>query len=372
MSSRFGNCIRIQLFGESHGTAVGVVLEGLPAGFSPDMVRLQAFLNRRAAKESDYSTQRKEADVPQILSGLQDGALTGTPLCAVFSQTQADSDAYTALRHIPRPAHADYPAYVQSGGFADTRGGGHNSGRLTLPLCFAGALCIQLLEKMGVVVGAKIASIGDLSDMPFDPVRCSAKQITRLRESDFPVLDKAAGEQMLAQIRTCRNEGDSIGGSIACAVVGLPAGVGQPLFAGIKNSIASAVFGIPAVCGIEFGEGFAATQKRGSVYNDAFYIDAETVRTKTNRHGGVLGGRTSGMPLILRVAVKPTPSIALAQQTVDLQNKKPVTLALDGRFDSCIVPRAVPCVEAAVALALCDQLAMAGFLKTAAEGNYDD
>jgi len=356
MASVFGNALKVSIFGQSHSPAVGVVIDGLPAGFKPDFEALKRFMLRRAPGRSRHATARSEADEPEILSGIVNGATCGAPLAAVIRNTDARPRDYEGVRDIPRPSHADFAAQAKFHGAQDVSGGGHFSGRLTAPLCFAGGLCLQLLEAEGIVIGAHIASIGNASDRPFNPLGEDTETLRRLAESDFPVLDSARGEKMQSVIDEAREAGDSVGGVIECIVMGLPAGVGSPMFDGLENRLAAAVFAVPAVKGIEFGSGFAGARLRGSENNDAFYTDGCVVRTETNNHGGILGGISSGMPILFRVAVKPTPSIALPQRSVRLSDKTNVQLTVKGRHDPCIVPRAVPAIEAAAALALYDAL----------------
>ena len=354
MSSTNGQRFRFTIFGQSHSPAIGVTMEGIPAGFSIDFDRLQAFLNRRAPGNAPTATARKEADRPQFLSGLVGNVTCGTPITAIIPNTDARSADYAALRDCPRPGHADFTGHVRYGGYGDSAGGGHFSGRLTAPLCIAGGICLQLLEQLGVTVGAHIRSIETVQDEVFDPVTVSAAQLQALTQMPFPVLRDTAEAEMTAAILAAKAEGDSVGGIIECAAVGLPAGWGDPMFGGMENRIAQIVFGIPAVRGLEFGTGFAAAAMRGSRHNDPFCMDGSTVRTVTNHHGGILGGITSGMPLIFRAAIKPTPSIALEQQSVSLSALEPVPLTIHGRHDPCIVPRAVPVMEAAAAAAIYD------------------
>ncbi len=361
MSSSFGNNLRIQLFGQSHAEGIGVVLDGLPAGFAPDMDAIRQYMDRRAPGQGAHTTQRRESDLPRILSGLVDGVTCGAPLCAVFENRDTRAVDYAKLRDLPRPAHADYPAHVKTGGSNDIRGGGHFSARLTAPLVFAGAICVQLLARRGVTVGAHIASVGGVADALFDPVGLSENDLLAAGAKAFPVLDDAAGERMQASILAAAQDGDSVGGVVECGVLGLPVGLGEPMFDGLENRIAAAVFAVPAVKGIEFGAGFAAAAMRGSENNDPFFYDEHgAVRTETNNHGGILGGLASGMPLVFRAAFKPTPSIAKPQRTVNLRTGENDTLTVQGRHDPCVVPRAVPCIEAAAAIAVYDLLCGAG------------
>ena len=352
MSSTIGNSIKVTLFGESHGEAVGVVIDSLPAGEPIDLGELEAFLARRAPG-GRYASQRKERDIPHILSGLVDGVTCGSPLCAVFENGDTQSQEYLKNRFLPRPGHGDYPNFIRHEGYSDVRGGGHSSARLTAPLALAGGIAKQLLARRGIQVQARLLSVGGVKDIPLDPVRPDCQALQAASEREIPALTQEAAGRMAALIEEVRMEGDSIGGVVECCVTGLPAGLGAPIFDGVENEISRMVFGIPAVRGIQFGAGFDAAGMRGSQHNDPFCID-ETgeVRTETNRHGGVLGGMTSGMPLLFQAAFKPTPSIAMEQKTVDLLTRTETTIQIKGRHDPCVALRAVPCVEAAAALAI--------------------
>ena len=348
MSSSYGENLRIHIFGESHGSAVGVTMEGIPAGEAVDLDGLQKFLDRRAPGRNPWSTPRKEADIPEFLSGLREGKTCGTPVTAILRSANTRSGDYDALWDVPRPGHADYTAWVKYGESRDSRGGGHFSGRLTAPLCVAGGICLQLLARQGIEVVSRIAAIGGVQDEGELTASTAAKT--------FPTVSDARGEAMRAAIGEARLAGDSLGGVIECAVLGLPAGLGDPMFDGMENRIASAVFAVPAVKGIEFGAGFAAAGLRGSENNDPFSVENGRIITTSNHCGGILGGITDGMPLTFRAAVKPTPSIARPQQSVNLKTGKIVPLTVTGRHDPCIVPRAVPCIEAAAAIAVYDAL----------------
>ncbi|MGN0135150.1 chorismate synthase [Anaerotignum sp.] len=357
MSSSFGEKVKIMIFGQSHSEAIGVVIDGLPVGEEIDMERVQQFMERRAPGRNAYSTPRKEGDVPRVVSGLFEGKTCGAPICAVIENTNTRSKDYDKLKDLPRPGHADYTAWVKYKGANDHRGGGHFSGRLTAPLCFAGAVCMQILERKGIQIGAHILSIKGVKDTPFDEVHIDAEILKTVTSKGFPVQDDAAGEAMQAAIAAARANADSVGGIIECAVTGLPVGVGEPMFDGLESRLAAAVFAIPAVKGVEFGKGFGVAELFGSENNDDFIYEADgTVHTKTNNHGGSLGGISSGMPLILRAAFKPTPSIGQEQDTISISKKENDKLAIIGRHDPCIVPRAVPCVEAAAAVAILDLL----------------
>lgn len=330
MSNSFGNLFRFTIFGQSHAPAIGVTIEGLPAGSPVDLEALQAFLDRRAPGKSPLSTPRRETDVPELLSGLgPDGRTCGAPLTFIIRNGDTRSGDYEGLRYTPRPGHADYPAMLRFGESRDYAGGGQFSGRLTAPLCIAGGIALQQLETLGIRVEAKILSIGKEKDP----------------------------ERFAETILTAAEGGDSVGGVIECAILGCPPGIGEPMFGGLENRIAQAVFGIPAVKGIEFGAGFRAAEMTGSVCNDPFVPGPNGgIRTEGNNHGGILGGMSTGMPILFRAAVKPTPSIALEQRSVDMRTGEAVSLRIAGRHDPCIVPRAVPCTEAAAAAALYDAL----------------
>ena len=356
MSSTYGEKIKISVFGESHGGGIGVVIDGLPAGEAIDFDAVLAQMARRAPGRDKTATPRKESDTPRVLSGMLGNVLTGAPLCAVIENTNTRSQDYGNLLAKPRPGHSDYTAYIKYHGANDIRGGGHFSGRITAPLVFAGAVCRQLLERRGIQIAAHIQSVGSIHDKPFDPVAVPSALIKRLSASSFALIDESAEEPVRAEIEAARLAQDSVGGTIECAVTGLPAGVGEPMFDGLEGAIAKAVFGVPAVKGIEFGAGFALAAMRGSRANDAFCYDNGHVVTETNHCGGILGGIANGMPLIFRCAVKPTPSISQPQKTVDLQTGENTVLTIHGRHDPCIVPRAVPVIEAVTALAIINEL----------------
>ena len=328
MSNTIGERYRFTIWGQSHAPAIGVTIEGIPAGFRPDMDELTAFLARRAPGAGPFSTPRKEADKPEFLSGLSNGAACGAPLTAMIRNTDTRSGDYDELRRVPRPGHADYPAWVKYGGARDVAGGGQFSGRLTAPLCIAGGLALQLLKPEGVSIRARLVSVGGASN----------------------------AEGIEAALQSAKEAGDSVGGVVECVCEGVPAGLGEPMFGGMENRIAQLVFGIPAVKGIEFGAGFAAAAMRGSENNDPYYMDGGAVRVKTNNAGGILGGITTGAPIVFRAAFKPTPSIALEQDSVDLAAGENAKLTVRGRHDPCVALRAVPVVEAAAACAVYDAL----------------
>lgn len=351
-----GNKLKVTVFGQSHAPAIGCVIDGLPAGFAPDMDRVSAFMARRAPGQNAWSTPRKESDTPEVLSGLVDGKTCGAPVAMVIRNADQHSRDYSGLRRTPRPSHADYTAMMKYGEYYDIRGGGQFSGRLTAPLCFAGAFALQLLEQKGITVAAHIGQIESVFDTAPDFAAVSREELEALLRKPFPVFDDTAGMNMRQAIEAARMEQDSVGGVIRCFALGLPAGMGEPMFDGVENRLAAALFGIPAVRGVSFGTGFAAAGMRGSAHNDLFVMEDGAVRTRTNHAGGVLGGITSGMPLVVNIAVKPTASISREQDTVDLETGENAPLVIHGRHDPCIVPRAVPVVEAVTALTVLDMM----------------
>lgn len=360
MASSWGEQLKVTLFGESHGPAIGVVVDGLPAGEGVDLQEIELFMTRRAPGRTPWSTKRKEADTVSILSGYYQGKTTGTPLCIVIDNTDVQSGDYAEQVRIPRPSHADFTGMVRYRGAADPRGGGHFSGRLTAPLCAAGAICKQMLERRGVEVFARIVALGGIADVTIDTAQPDLEKLRTLPTKALPVLDDGKAAEMVELVEQVNSQGDSIGGVVQCLAIGLPAGLGDPMFSGVESRLASLLYGIPAVKGVSFGDGFAVSARKGSENNDALYIDAEDqVRTLTNHEGGINGGITNGMPLVLNVGIKPTPSIALPQRSVDLKTRFPETLKVQGRHDPAIVPRAAVAVEAAVAIALTDLLLVA-------------
>jgi len=355
--NRYGKRIKLDIYGGSHDEKIGMILSGIPAGEAIDMDTLKAFMARRAPGNDPYSTSRKEPDEPVFLSGLdENNVTTGEDIEAViYNQNQRSGD-YSSLADTPRPSHADFAAIMKYGKSVDLRGGGHFSGRLTAPMCIAGGICLQMLARRSIYIGAHIYSVGTVYDRPFDAVNISKRDLDILHYWKFPVLEGSAGAKMKSLIEHARSNGDSVGGIVECAVIGLPKGLGEHMFDSVESAISSIVFGIPAVKGIEFGAGFAASEMLGSENNDPFYVDGDKIKTRTNNAGGILGGMTSGMPLIFRAALKPTPSIAKEQDSVSLSRMENVKITVGGRHDPCIVPRAVPVFEAAAALAIIDLL----------------
>ena len=356
MSSSWGKQLKISVFGESHGPAVGVVMDGLPASETIDTEALLAFMDRRRPGKNRFSTQRSETDEPIILSGVYQNKTTGTPLTIMIKNSDTHSSDYTQMAQLARPSHGDYTGYLRYNGANDPRGGGHFSGRLTAPLTAAGGIALQILAHMGITVGAHLSSIGPVCDRAYDPVALTADDLHAAAARPFPVLDEKIGEEMQQLIEECRMSQDSVGGIVECAVLGFPAGIGSPMFDGLENRIASLLFGVPAVKGVSFGDGFDIAGKKGSEMNDPFRIKDGKVVTSTNHNGGILGGISSGMPIILKAAFKPTPSISQKQDTVNFVENENASIEIVGRHDPCVVPRAVPVVEAVVALALLDAL----------------
>ncbi len=356
MSTTYGKNLKITIYGGSHDSEIGVIAEGLPKGFKVDIEKLKTFMERRAPGKNAYSTKRKEPDIPVFLSGMSDDTLTGDTLKAVIYNTNQRSSDYSNTAFVPRPSHADFAARMKYGDNVDLRGGGHFSGRLTAPMCIVGGICLQYLETRGIFVGAHALCVENEYDIPFDPISVDRETLSKASLSHFPVLDPESGERMKAVIEDARLSCDSVGGIVECAVIGLPAGLGEHMFNGVENRISGIVFGIPAVKGIEFGKGFGSAHIRGSENNDGFYTDGKRIYTKTNNAGGILGGMTTAMPLIFRAAMKPTPSIFKEQESVDMVTMTNTKLKINGRHDPCVVIRAVPVFEAAAAIAICDML----------------
>ena len=356
MSSYYGKEIHISIFGQSHAECVGVTIDGLPAGEAIDEAALRTFMQRRAPGRSAETTARKESDEVQIICGLYNGVTCGAPLTAIIKNGDMRSKDYDNLRDLPRPGHADLTAQIKYGGYQDVRGGGHFSGRLTAPLCIAGGICAQILSRRGIEIGAHILSIAGIDDANFNAMGETKETLEQVKTAPFPTLDATAGKKMRDAILAAKSDGDSVGGVVECIIVGLPAGLGSPMFGGLESKISAAAFAIPAVKGVEFGSGFNAAAMRGSEHNDEIIIDDGKITTRTNNAGGILGGISNGMPVIFRVAFKPTASILKKQNTVSLSAMRQETLQITGRHDPCVVTRAVPVVEAAAAVAILDAL----------------
>ena len=363
MKSSIGESIKLSVFGESHSEAIGAVLEGLPAGKIIDFDYILSQMERRAPGRDNTTTNRKEDDIPEIISGVLNGVTTGAPLTLIIKNKDHISKNYDNLKNMPRPSHSDYAAYMKYNGFNDVRGGGHFSGRLTAPIVAAGAICRSILKEYGITVGGHIFNIGNVTDRQFDPVNVSAKELDALSSRYFSVIDSNCETEMRKEIETARQELDSVGGSVELAAVGLPVGIGNPMFRGVENILSNIIYGIPAVKGVSFGEGFGYSVLRGSKANDSMCYDENgKVVCKTNHCGGITGGITNGMPLTVMVALKPTPSISMPQETVNLKTKTNETLVIEGRHDPCIVPRALPALEAALALGILDLMSEGGKL----------
>ena len=369
MSSMWGNKIKISIFGESHGEAVGVTIDGLPSGVELDEAKIASFMLRRSSRGLPWATARQETDNVRILSGFYQGRTTGAPLCAMIGNVDKRSADYELPAPVPRPGHADLTATAKYSGYQDPRGGGHFSGRLTAPLAFAGAVCRQILEKKNIRIFAHVESIGTCSDVRFDSVHPDLEGAAAVGGKDFPVLDDRIRDGMIKAILTAKEQLDSVGGIVECMACGIPAGLGEPMFDSVESRISSLLFGIPAVKGVEFGSGFGVASLRGSENNDVpYYMKSGqrqgtpgsspdmplAIRYRTNHAGGIEGGITNGMPVLFRAAFKPTPSIAKEQDSIDLEKKENIRFRVEGRHDPCIVPRAVPVVEAVCAIAILD------------------
>lgn len=354
MSGIWGNKIKLSIFGESHGAAIGITIDGLRSGFELNLELIKIEMKKRAPGNSELSTKRKEGDDFQILSGFFNGKTTGTPLCAIIYNSNQNSSDYEQTKNLLRPSHADYTGYYKYKGFNDYRGGGHFSGRLTAPLVFAGAVSKQLLNAEGIFIASHIKSIAQISDIGFDPSHLNARTFSKLNATNFPVLTKKLEAEMKQEIILAKEDKDSVGGIIETSVINLPVGIGEPFFDSVESTLAHLIFSVPAVKGLEFGAGFDITKLRGSLANDPYYIDGGEIKTKLNNNGGINGGITNGMPIIFRTAIKPTPSIGKAQNTVDISKNQNTTIKILGRHDPCIVQRALPVIEAVTAIAIVD------------------
>ena len=353
MSSTFDSNLRISIFGQSHSGGIGCVIDGLPAGERIDMDRLSAFLSRRAPGKNAWSTPRKEADLPEFLSGLVDDTTCGAPLSAVIRNTNTRSQDYSELRDVPRPGHADYTANCKYHGYQDYRGGGHFSGRITVALVAAGAIIQSALEKKGVYVGTHIKKCADVCDRDFENY---VEDIKSLHVAQFSILDENSKEKMLSKTTEIKANGDSVGGIMQTAIYGVPAGLGEPWFDSLESMLSHAMFSIPAVKGVEFGIGFGCADMRGSEMNDEFYVSGESILTKSNNNGGINGGISNGMPIVFNCAVKPTSSIPRKQKTVNFIDKYDTEIEISGRHDSTIIPRACVVAETLSGIVIADLL----------------
>lgn len=354
MSGIWGKNVKISIFGESHGVAIGVTIDGLPSGIELDLDYINQEMQRRAPGKNSISTPRKEGDQFEILSGFFNGKTTGTPLCSIIRNSNQKSRDYDKIKDIIRPSHGDFPGHIKYNGFNDYRGGGHFSGRITAPLVFAGAVAKEILEKQGVTVASHIKKVADVEDRKLDYIDIDKEVMKNIKFKDFPVIDDEAGEKMKDAINKAREDKDSVGGIIEGVVLDLEPGLGSPFFDSVESRLSQILFSIPGVKGIEFGLGFEISSLRGSQANDEYYIEDDLIKTYSNNNGGVTGGITNGMPIVFRVAMKPTPSISKPQRTVDLSTMENTEVEVHGRHDPCIVQRAVPVVEAACALTILD------------------
>lgn len=360
MSGVWGDKLKLSIFGESHGRAIGVVINNLPPGIEIDYEFIKSEMKRRAPGREKISTSRKEDDLFEIVSGELDGKTTGAPLCAMIWNSSQISKDYENLRYNMRPGHSDYPGFVKYKGFNDYRGGGHFSGRITAPLVFAGALAKSILKSKGITIGAHIRKVGKTLDSSFDPVNLDSSLLNSIREKDYPVIDDNQGIKMKEEILEAKKSLNSIGGIIEVGVVGSPVGIGNPFFDSFESKLAHMIFSVPATKGIEFGTGFGFADLTGKEGNDEFYMDNGKVKTYTNNNGGVTGGITNGMPIIFRTVIKPTASISQPQKTVNIKENEDTILTVEGRHDPCIVHRAVPVLESVTAITLLDFLLLEG------------
>ncbi|KGN02620.1 chorismate synthase [Clostridium novyi A str. 4570] len=352
MSGVWGNKIKYSIFGESHGKAIGITIDGLQSGIEIDLDEVNKEMRRRAPGRNKLSTARAEKDEFEILSGIFNGKTTGTPICAIIRNSDKHSKDYEKTKNLMRPGHADYTGFVKYDGFNDYRGGGHFSGRLTAPIVFAGAIAKQVLGKNNILVGSHIKSIGNIEEEYFNPIDIKEDTLKTLKNKEFATIDDSKGKLMQEEILKAKEDMNSVGGIIECAILNLPSGIGSPFFGSVESVLSSLVFSVPAVKGVEFGAGFNISKMRGNEANDEFYMYGENIKTYTNNNGGILGGITSGMPVIFRTAFKPTPSIAKEQRTINIETRENTTIKIEGRHDPCIVQRAIPVIEAVAAMGI--------------------
>ncbi|ABK61753.1 MULTISPECIES: chorismate synthase [Clostridium] len=352
MSGVWGNKIKYSIFGESHGKAIGITIDGLQSGIEIDLDEVNKEMRRRAPGRNKLSTARAEKDEFEILSGIFNGKTTGTPICAIIRNSDKHSKDYEKTKNLMRPGHADYTGFVKYDGFNDYRGGGHFSGRLTAPIVFAGAIAKQVLAKNNILVGSHIKSIGNIEEEYFNPIDIKEDTLKTLKNKEFATIDDSKGKLMQEEILKAKEDMNSVGGVIECAILNLPSGIGSPFFGSVESVLSSLLFSVPAVKGVEFGTGFNISKMRGNEANDEFYMDGENIRTYTNNNGGILGGITSGMPVIFRTAFKPTPSIAKEQRTINIETRENTTIKIEGRHDPCVVQRAIPVIEAVAAMGI--------------------
>lgn len=352
MSGVWGNKIKLSIFGESHGEGIGIVVDGIEPGISINMENIEKDMERRAPGRNNLSTQRKEKDKPEVLSGIFNGFSTGAPISMIIRNNDNKSRDYSKIKDVIRPGHADFPGYVRYKGFNDYRGGGHFSGRITAPLVFAGALAKEILKGKGIFVGSHIKQVGKVKDSSFDSLNLNKDDLENLLKKELPLIDDSKIEEVKEEIISHKMDGDSIGGIVECGVVGLKAGIGNPFFDSLESTISHLAFSVPAVKGIEFGKGFDFANMKGSEANDEYYLEEGNIKTYSNNNGGITGGISNGMPLIFRVVIKPTPSILKEQRTVNINKMENEILSVKGRHDPCIVQRALVVIEAIAALSI--------------------
>lgn len=352
MSGVWGNKIKLSIFGESHGEGIGIVVDGIEPGISINMENIEKDMKRRAPGRNNLSTQRKEKDKPEVLSGIFNGFSTGAPISMIIRNNDNKSLDYSKIKDVIRPGHADFPGYVRYKGFNDYRGGGHFSGRITAPLVFAGALAKEILKEKGIFVGSHIKQVGKVKDSSFDSLNLNKDDLENLLKKELPLIDDSKIEKVKEEIISHKIDGDSIGGIVECGVVGLKAGIGNPFFDSLESTISHLAFSVPAVKGIEFGKGFDFANMKGSEANDEYYLEEGNIKTYSNNNGGITGGISNGMPLIFRVVIKPTPSILKEQRTVNINKMENEILSVKGRHDPCIVQRVLVVIEAIAALSI--------------------
>ena len=356
MSGNFGKKINLSIFGESHGKSIGIVINGIEPGIKIDLEKIKKDMARRAPGRNTLSTQRKEGDNFEILSGFFEGYTTGTPLSVIIKNNDTKSKDYSKIKDLVRPSHGDFSGFVKYNGFNDYRGGGHFSGRITAPLVFAGALAKQILESKGIYVGAHIQRVGKVEDDSFDRVNLNKEVLDSILVKELPLLNNEKIDEIKREILNARQNGDSVGWAIECSLIWINPGIGNPFFDSLESVIAHLAFSVPAVKGIEFGLGFDFAKENASKVNDEYHIENGKIRTYTNNNGGIVGGITNGMPVVFRVAIKPTPSISKEQRTVNIKTMEEGILKIEGRHDPCIVQRAVAVIEAIAALAVLELL----------------
>ena len=356
MSGTWGKNIRYSIFGESHGNGIGIIIDGLPAGIKLDFDFIQKEMARRAPGSTNLGTPRKEADIPEIMSGYFNEHTTGTPLCAVIRNTNTQSKDYSNLKDAVRPGHADYSGRIKYGNFNDHRGGGHFSARVTAGIVFAGAIAKQILMQKNIDIVSHVYSIHNIVDVKFDKTAIDKSLVEDLKSQAFPVISKDKSELMQQAILKAKEEENSVGGIIECAILNMPAGIGEPFFDSLESTLSHLLFSVPAVKALEFGEGFDIASMKGSEANDAYYYDNGVVKTHTNNNGGILGGISNGMPIVFRCAMKPTASISIEQDSINMETCENVKLTVKGRHDPCIVPRALPVIESVSAMAVLEHM----------------